>query len=108
MITSRHRPERTCIGCRATVVVDGLIRLALLDGRVVVDQRRTLPGRGAWLHPDPQCLRQAMRRKAVGAALVNRRDMGRSVPIVDPEQLADQFASAIREATRLTPGKPDR
>jgi predicted RNA-binding protein YlxR (DUF448 family) len=108
VITSRHRPERTCIGCRATVAADGLIRLALLDGRVVVDQRRTLPGRGAWLHPDPQCLRQAMRRKAVGSALVNRRDVEQRARIVDPEQLADQFASAIGEATRLTPGKPDR
>jgi len=35
----------------------------------VVDARRALPGRGAWLHPDPGCLAQALRRKAIQRAL---------------------------------------
>ncbi|WP_374107260.1 MULTISPECIES: YlxR family protein [unclassified Rhodococcus (in: high G+C Gram-positive bacteria)] len=35
----------------------------------VVDHRRRLPGRGAWLHPDANCLQQAERRRAFGRAL---------------------------------------
>lgn len=37
--------------------------------RVVVDPRLRLPGRGAWLHPTPECLELAVRRKAFGRAL---------------------------------------
>jgi predicted RNA-binding protein YlxR (DUF448 family) len=36
---------------------------------VVPDPRRRLPGRGAWLHPIPECLDLAVRRKAFGRAL---------------------------------------
>jgi len=36
---------------------------------VVVDQRLRLPGRGAWLHPTPECLDLAVRHKAFGRAL---------------------------------------
>ncbi|WP_374999595.1 YlxR family protein [Aeromicrobium sp. CTD01-1L150] len=36
---------------------------------VAPDLRRTLPGRGAHLHPDPRCLELARRRKAFGRAL---------------------------------------
>ena len=33
------------------------------------DPRLRLPGRGAWLHPTPECLDLALRRKAFGRAL---------------------------------------
>ncbi|WP_232022020.1 YlxR family protein [Mycobacterium basiliense] len=36
---------------------------------VIVDSTRCLPGRGAWLHPVPQCLQQAIRRRAFTRAL---------------------------------------
>ncbi|HEX5143838.1 MAG TPA: YlxR family protein [Mycobacterium sp.] len=36
---------------------------------VVVDMAGNLPGRGAWLHPDPQCLTEAIRRRAFARAL---------------------------------------
>jgi predicted RNA-binding protein YlxR (DUF448 family) len=59
---------RTCIGCRQCRPVAELIRLAVCtdDGRpvVVIDHRKTMPGRGAWLHLDPGCLGPAMQRKA--------------------------------------------
>ncbi|WP_255632897.1 YlxR family protein [Actinotalea sp. Marseille-Q4924] len=35
----------------------------------VVDARRSLPGRGAWVHPDLQCLELAERRRALPRAL---------------------------------------
>jgi uncharacterized protein len=36
---------------------------------VTVDAAGNLPGRGAWLHPDQQCLREAIRRRAFVRAL---------------------------------------
>jgi len=36
---------------------------------LVVDEGRSMPGRGAWLHPDPGCLELATRRRAFGRAL---------------------------------------
>jgi predicted RNA-binding protein YlxR (DUF448 family) len=36
---------------------------------VIVDTARSLPGRGAWLHPVQQCLQQAIRRRAFTRAL---------------------------------------
>ncbi|MFV0634839.1 YlxR family protein [Demequina sp.] len=46
-----------------------LVRLALDGHRVVVDGSKSLPGRGAWLHPDPDCLALALRRSSIGRAL---------------------------------------
>ena len=39
------------------------------DPAVTVDAAGNLPGRGAWLHPDQQCLREAIRRRAFARAL---------------------------------------
>jgi predicted RNA-binding protein YlxR (DUF448 family) len=36
---------------------------------VTVDPAGDLPGRGAWLHPVPQCLHAAVRRRAFTRAL---------------------------------------
>ena len=64
---------RTCIGCRSRDDMTALVRLVAVPGEeatvVTPDPRRTLPGRGAHLHPDPRCLEQARRRKAFGRAL---------------------------------------
>ncbi|MHA7141575.1 MULTISPECIES: YlxR family protein [unclassified Arthrobacter] len=41
-----------------------------LDGSnaVVIDDRRRLSGRGAWLHPQPACMEQALKRGAFNRA----------------------------------------
>jgi predicted RNA-binding protein YlxR (DUF448 family) len=36
---------------------------------VVLDRGRSMPGRGAWLHPDLGCLELARRRSAVARSL---------------------------------------
>jgi uncharacterized protein len=41
----------------------------VVDGVLTPDPRRRLPGRGAWLHPDPECLHRAERRSAFPRAL---------------------------------------
>ncbi|MEP7016710.1 MAG: YlxR family protein [Actinomycetota bacterium] len=67
---------RTCVGCRRRDVRSALLRVVAesndtgeLFARVVVDQRLRLPGRGAWLHPTPECLDLAVRLKAFGRSL---------------------------------------
>jgi len=67
-------PVRTCVGCRNAGPRSVLLRVVAAttdagDPAVVVDVRRALPGRGAWLHPDPRCLELAERRRAFPRAL---------------------------------------
>ena len=66
--TQAARPRRTCVGCRKVASSDDLVRLTLRDGDVVLAARRPL-GRGAWLCPEPACLEQAERRRALDRAL---------------------------------------
>lgn len=64
---------RTCIGCRSRDAVTALVRIVAVQGTpvpaVVPDLHRSLPGRGAHLHPETRCLELARRRKAFGRAL---------------------------------------
>jgi len=59
------------VGCRATGSRQALLRVVVDPGAnaLVVDVARRMPGRGAWLHPDPHCLELAVRRRAFGRAL---------------------------------------
>ncbi|MBB4682722.1 putative RNA-binding protein YlxR (DUF448 family) [Amycolatopsis jiangsuensis] len=43
--------------------------MVAVDGRLVADEGRRLPGRGAWLHPEPGCLARAERKRAFPRAL---------------------------------------
>ncbi|MGI8623504.1 MAG: YlxR family protein [Solirubrobacteraceae bacterium] len=65
-------PTRTCIGCRRPAPRKALLRFADVEGRVTPDPAAVLPGRGAWLHPSPQCLELAIRRRAFPRALRSR------------------------------------
>jgi predicted RNA-binding protein YlxR (DUF448 family) len=62
-------PVRTCLGCRGRAPQAELLRVVADAGSVRADPRRTLPGRGAYLHPDADCLQRAVRRRAFGRAL---------------------------------------
>jgi predicted RNA-binding protein YlxR (DUF448 family) len=62
-------PVRTCVGCRKRASVSDLLRVVARDGDLVPDPLRRLPGRGASVHPTPECLHAAERRRAFGRAL---------------------------------------
>ncbi|MFB2581825.1 YlxR family protein [Herbiconiux sp. P15] len=67
-------PVRTCVGCRARATRSALLRVVARvsapQGHIlVVDETATLPGRGAWLHPSPDCFHTAVTRRAFGRAL---------------------------------------
>src|SRR5436853_7445626 len=65
----RARPQRTCVGCRARADAADLLRVVAVGGACTPDPRRRLPGRGAHLHLDRQCLEAAERRRAFARAL---------------------------------------
>ena len=70
METPRHLPVRTCVACREEAGKRRLVRLVRRpDGAIVVDLTGRLPGRGAYLHPDPECIEIARRRRSVDRAL---------------------------------------
>ncbi|MEU6240453.1 YlxR family protein [Streptomyces sp. NPDC047024] len=66
---ARACPERTCVGCRERAAKNDLLRIVMIEGACVPDPRGTLPGRGAYVHPAPVCLDQAVRRRAFTRAL---------------------------------------
>lgn len=45
------------------------MRLVVSHGIVVIDEWQRMPGRGAYLHPTPECGERARQRRAVGRAL---------------------------------------
>lgn len=57
------------MGCRERCAATGLLRVVAVGGVLVPDPGRRLPGRGAWLHSEPDCLRLAERRRAFPRAL---------------------------------------
>ncbi|MDR7112681.1 putative RNA-binding protein YlxR (DUF448 family) [Microbacterium trichothecenolyticum] len=40
-----------------------------IDSHLVVDERASMPGRGAWVHETPECVDAAIRRRAFVRAL---------------------------------------
>ena len=62
-------PVRTCIGCRIRDEKHRLIRIVVRDRSVAVDLQQTQPGRGAYLHPRPECFERALKRRSLGRAL---------------------------------------
>lgn len=65
---TRVCPERTCVGCRERSAKSDLLRVAVVGGEIVPDHRGTLPGRGAYVHPELVCLDLAVRRRAFSRA----------------------------------------
>ncbi|NOZ87563.1 MAG: YlxR family protein [Deltaproteobacteria bacterium] len=76
--TSSHVPTRLCLGCRSRAPVSVLIRLAVtFDGRVLVDDKRNIPGRGAWIHTSKSCLDKGLRPMVLERAFKRRIDLVR-------------------------------
>lgn len=61
--------SRMCVGCRGREPQNLLIRVVCSDNHAVIDASQTASGRGAWLHPNPECFSTAIGRKAIARAL---------------------------------------
>ena len=66
----KHIPERQCLGCREMKPQPELVRVVRSpEGGVSVDLRGKAPGRGAYVCRSADCLKKALRSKALGRAL---------------------------------------
>ena len=63
-------PQRQCMGCRERKNKRELIRVVRSpEGQVSLDFGGKMNGRGAYLCPDPECLKRAIRSKALDQSL---------------------------------------
>ena len=63
-------PQRQCMGCRERKAKRELIRVVRPpEGGVSLDFGGKMNGRGAYLCPDPECLKKAIRSKALDRSL---------------------------------------
>ncbi len=82
-------PMRQCVGCRAQKPKRELVRVVRSpEGALSVDTRGKKPGRGAYVCRDPECLKKAIRSKALSRAL--------DTPV--PEELFDTLRAQMEGA----------
>ena len=63
-------PQRQCMGCRERKSKREMIRVVRgTDGTVHLDFGGKAPGRDAYLCPNPECLKKAMKANSLGRAL---------------------------------------
>lgn len=82
-------PMRQCMGCRERKPKRELIRVVRSpEGVVSLDFKGKVPGRGAYVCPNPECLKKAVRSKALERNL--------EVPI--PQELLARLAEEMEES----------
>ena len=75
-------PQRQCMGCRERKAKRDMIRVVRgTDGSVSLDFGGKMNGRGAYICPDPECLKKALRSKA----------LDRSLEVTIPEEIYDRL-----------------
>ena len=63
-------PQRQCMGCRERKAKRGLIRVvSTAEGTVSLEFGGKMNGRGVYLCPNPDCLKKALRSKALDRSL---------------------------------------
>ena len=83
-------PQRQCMGCRERKAKKEMIRVVRgTDGVVSLDFGGKLNGRGAYLCPDPECLKKAQKSKSLERSL--------EVPI--PEEVYERLAKEMEDGT---------
>lgn len=81
-------PLRQCVGCREHKEKPALVRVVRSpEGEIALDLRGKLPGRGAYICPDPACLKRAVKSRALERAL--------NVPI--PPEVMETLAAQLLE-----------
>ena len=62
-------PQRQCVGCREMKEIRALIRVVRSpQGEISLDFKGKMPGRGAYVCPDPACLKKARKSRALERA----------------------------------------
>ena len=82
-------PQRQCMGCRERKAKREMIRVVRgTDGNVSLDFGGKMNGRGAYICPNPECLKKAQRAKA----------LERSLEVTIPEEVYERLSKEIEVA----------
>jgi predicted RNA-binding protein YlxR (DUF448 family) len=84
--------ERTCVGCRQRSYRAELLRVVSKSDVLVFDNYKNLPGRGAWIHPNTDCLNLAIQRNAFGRALKISKQADSTGLVITKEQAETMLA----------------
>ncbi len=83
-------PQRQCMGCRERKPKRDMIRVVRgTDGTVSLDFGGKVPGRGAYICPQSQCLKKALRSKA----------LDRSLDVTIPEEVYQRLEKEMEDNT---------
>ena len=81
-------PPRQCMGCRERKPKRDMIRVVRgVDGNVSLDFGGKMNGRGAYICPSSDCLKKALRSKA----------LDRSLEVTIPEEVYDRLAKEMED-----------
>ncbi|MGM0602840.1 MAG: RNase P modulator RnpM [Bacillota bacterium] len=65
----RRSPIRKCVGCGARRDKIELLRIVNNKGEIIIDPGGKIPGRGAYLCPNMECLEKAVSKNKLSEAL---------------------------------------
>jgi len=57
-----HIPIRMCVACRERKEKKELLRI-IYDGKLQIDAKQTMPGRGAYICPNEKCVQEACKKR---------------------------------------------
>ena len=82
-------PQRQCMGCRERKNKRDMLRVVRgTDGEVSLDFSGKLNGRGAYVCPDPECLKKARKTRA----------LERCLEVASPEEVYDRMEKEMEGA----------
>ena len=82
-------PMRQCVGCGEMKPKSALVRVVKTsEGEISLDRTGKKNGRGAYICPDAECLKKAIRSKA----------LDRSLEVTIPEEVYERLAKEMESA----------
>lgn len=84
---------RTCVGCRQQSSRAELLRIVESKNVLILDVRKAMPGRGAWIHDSQECLELAITRRAFIRALKLKNQPDSSGLVFTKEQAETMLAN---------------
>lgn len=75
----KHKPQRTCVGCRSVQEKRTLIRIVRSREGVQIDLQGKLAGRGAYLHDRPSCWERGLKGRLEQALKTTLNDSERQM-----------------------------
>ena len=91
-MSTKTPPTRTCSGCGAKTEKSKLVRVVRSpEGEISIDLTGKKPGRGAYICPDPECLKKARKTKRIS----------RSLKCEIPEELYSGMEEMLKNSEQL-------